>query len=71
MPEKVVQKSPDVMGGTLVFTGTRVPVQTLIDYLAGGDTIEEFLDDFPTVTREQVLQLLQDFVVSAADENPA
>lgn len=70
MTGKVIQKSPDVMGGTLVFTGTRVPVQTLIDYLAGGDSIEEFLDDFPTVTREQVLQLLQDLVVSA-DENSA
>ena len=70
MRGKVIQKSPDVMGGALVFIGTRVPVQTLIDYLAGGESIAEFLDDFPTVTREQVLQLLQDIVVSA-DENPA
>ena len=47
------------MGGTPVFTGTRVPTQTLIDYLTAGDSIEEFLDGFPTVRREQVVEFLQ------------
>ena len=46
------------MGGTPVFTGTRVPVQTLIDYLEDGETIDDFLEGFPTVTREQVLAFL-------------
>ncbi len=56
---QVISRSPDVMGGTPVFAGTRVPVQTIIDYLAGGHPLEEFLDDFPTVRREQALKLLQ------------
>lgn len=47
------------MGGTPVFAGTRVPVQTLIDYLEGGDSIEEFLLDFPTVRRDQVIEVLE------------
>ena len=53
MSEKVIQRSPDVLGGTPVFQGTRVPVQTLIDYLEAGDTIEDFLDDFPSVSRRE------------------
>jgi uncharacterized protein (DUF433 family) len=47
------------MGGTPVFAGTRVPVQTLIDYLEAGDRLDDFLDDFPTVSREQALQVLE------------
>lgn len=47
------------MGGTPVFAGTRVPVQTLIDYIKGGDSIDDFLEGFPTVTREQVLDFLE------------
>ena len=47
-----------MMGGTFVFTGTRVPVETLIDYLEAGDSINEFLSDFPTVSREQVIEAL-------------
>ena len=46
----VILRSPDVMSGAAVFAGTRVPVQSLLDYLAGGHTLDEFLDDFPTVT---------------------
>ncbi|MBZ0292530.1 MAG: DUF433 domain-containing protein [Anaerolineae bacterium] len=56
----VIQKSPDIMGGTPVFRGTRVPARTLIDYLAGGQTVDAFLDDFPTVTREQIVQFLEE-----------
>jgi uncharacterized protein (DUF433 family) len=48
------------MGGTPVFAGTRVPVQTLLDYLEAGDSIDQFLEGFPSVTREQVISLLED-----------
>lgn len=54
----VVSVSPDVMSGAAVFTGTRVPAQSLLDYLAAGHSLEEFLVDFPTVTREQAVELL-------------
>ena len=52
--------TPDILGGTPVFRGTRVPVQTLIEYLEGGQMIDEFLDGFPTVTREQVIAFLEE-----------
>ncbi len=51
--DPVVTRSPEVLGGTPVFRGTRVPVKTLIDYLEAGDSLEVFLQDFPTVSREQ------------------
>ena len=51
----LITRSPEVMGGIPVFAGTRVPVQTLLDYLEGGDTIDDFLEGFPTVRREQVV----------------
>jgi len=60
MKRHVISVSPDVMGGTPVFEGTRVPVQTLIDYLEGGESIDDFLRGFPTVTREQVIELLEE-----------
>ena len=47
------------MGGTPVFVGTRVPIQTLFDYLEGGDTLEEFLDDFPSVSKESAVEVLE------------
>jgi uncharacterized protein (DUF433 family) len=56
----VISASPDAMGGTPVFAGTRVPVQTLLDYLKAGESIDDFLDGFPTVTREQVIALLEE-----------
>jgi len=56
----VISRSPDVMSGAAVFAGTRVPVQSLLDYLAGGHPLEEFLEDFPTVTREQAVELLHE-----------
>jgi uncharacterized protein (DUF433 family) len=52
--------SPEIMGGTPVFMGTRVPIQTLLDYLKAGESIDDFLDGFPTVTREQVIALLEE-----------
>jgi uncharacterized protein (DUF433 family) len=56
----IVSRSQDILGGTPVFAGTRVPIQTLIDYLKGGDSIDEFLKGFPTVTREQVIAFLEE-----------
>jgi len=55
----VVHSDPDILGGTPVFVGTRVPVRTLLDYLEAGDSINEFLEDFPTVTREQAVATLR------------
>ena len=54
-----VHSDPEVMGGTPVFVGTRVPLQTLLDYLEGGDTLDEFLDHFPSVTRDQAVAALE------------
>lgn len=56
---QIISRSSDVMSGAPVFAGTRVPVQTIIDYLAGGHPLDDFLDDFPTVRREQALELLE------------
>ncbi len=56
----MISVSPEIMGGTPVFAGTRVPVQTLLDYLKAGESIDDFLDGFPTVTREQVIALLEE-----------
>ena len=58
--QSLITSTPDILGGTPVFRGTRVPVQTLIEYLEGGQTIDEFLDGFPTVTREQVIAFLEE-----------
>jgi uncharacterized protein (DUF433 family) len=59
MVHPVVNRDPEIMGGTPVFHGTRVPVQTLLDILETGGTIDEFLDGFPSVTREQALDFLK------------
>ncbi|MCX7722690.1 MAG: DUF433 domain-containing protein [Verrucomicrobiae bacterium] len=55
----IVHADPEIMGGTPVFVGTRVPLQNLIDYLEGGESIEDFLDAFPTVKREQVIAVIE------------
>lgn len=57
---RVIKIDPEIMGGTPVFYGTRVPVETLLDYLKAGESINEFLDGFPTVTLEQVLAFLDE-----------
>jgi len=56
----IISKSPEIMGGTPVFAGTRVPVETLFDYLKAGETIDDFLDGFPSVTKEQASELLEE-----------
>ena len=55
----VVHSDPEILGGTPVFVGTRVPLQNLVDSLAGGESIEDFLDGFPSVRREQVLAVIE------------
>jgi uncharacterized protein (DUF433 family) len=60
MGKLLVTVSPDVLSGTPVFAGTRVPVQALLDYLEGGETIDDFLNGFPTVKREQVIAFLEE-----------
>ena len=56
---QIVQRSNKVMGGPPVFAGTRVPIQTLLDYLEAGDRLDDFLDEFPTVTREKAVAFLE------------
>ena len=56
----VIVKDPEILGGTAVFRGTRVPVQAMFDYLEGGETLEEFLAGFPTVSRELALAALEE-----------
>jgi uncharacterized protein (DUF433 family) len=57
--QSVIHSDPDVLGGAPVFAGTRVPLRALIDYLEAGDSLNEFLDDFPSVTREQAVSVLE------------
>lgn len=70
-PKSVIQISPEILGGTPVFAGTRVPVQTLFDYLEAGDSLDRFLDEFPTVSRSQaqeVLELSKEALIGPRDE---
>lgn len=61
MPEsKIVHRSPEILAGTPVFVGTRVPVRVLLEYLEGGDSLNEFLHDFPSVDRDQAIAFLED-----------
>jgi uncharacterized protein (DUF433 family) len=63
----IIVKDPDILGGTPVFRGTRVPFQALLDYLEGGETLDEFIDDFPTVSKDAAiaaLDLAQTLIVS-------
>ena len=59
MEKRVIHIDPEILGGTPVFLGTRVPVKNLFDYLEEGDTVEEFLEDFPSVKKEQVVKVLK------------
>lgn len=56
----IISRYPEIMGGNPVFAGTRVPVETLFDYLKAGESIDRFLDGFPSVTQEQVIELLEE-----------
>ena len=59
MPNSVITRDPEILGGTPVFTGTRVPFDALLDYIEGGQTLDEFLDNFPTVTRDAAIAALE------------
>ena len=70
VPAPLLTRSDSIMSGAVVFAGTRVPVQTLLDYLEEGDTLDHFLEDFPTVSREHaiaVLELAREAVLAHAD----
>lgn len=66
MKAPLIVSDPDVLGGTPVFAGTRVPAQNLADHVAGGGSIDDFLDDFPSVSRAQVIEFLKE----AASNSP-
>ena len=68
MSQPTVTSSPEILGGTPVFPGTRVPVQTLLDYLEGGETIDAFLQGFPSVSREKIIAFLERGASLAATE---
>jgi uncharacterized protein (DUF433 family) len=70
----VIVRDPEIMSGTPVFAGSRVPVRALIDYISEGHSLDDFLDDFPSVTREHALELLevlQQQLLAGTDEDPA
>ena len=72
MNTKLISSSPEVMGGTPVFAGTRVPVKTLFDHLEAGDSLAVFLDDFPSVSRELAVAVLEQARVALVpDAHPA
>lgn len=60
LASSVIHTDPEILGGTPVFVGTRVPLKTLMDYLEGGHPLDDFLDDFPSVTREQAVAALEE-----------
>lgn len=68
MKSALIVSNPEILSGTPVFVGTRVPVKNLTDYLEHGESIDEFLDDFPTVTREQVIQFLEEARMKLTDD---
>lgn len=59
MADKLIDRNPDILGGTPVFSGTRVPVRILMEHLEAGDRLDEFLEDYPTVTRDQAIAVLE------------
>ena len=59
MADKLIDRNPNVLGGTPVFSGTRVPVRILMEHLEAGDRLDEFLEDYPTVTRDQAVAVLE------------
>ena len=69
--EEIVHRDPAILGGMLVFRGTRVPMRSLFDYLEGGDTLDEFLRQFPSVRREQAVSLLDLACDTLAADAPA
>jgi uncharacterized protein (DUF433 family) len=71
MDSALVKRDPEIMSGALCFTGTRVPVKSLFDYLEGSSSLEDFLEDFPTVSRERAVAVLEAARESLAADAPA
>lgn len=74
MTDKLIDRNRDVLGGTPVFSGTRVPVRILMEHLEAGDRLDEFLDDYPTVSREQAVETIRratTILVGETNESPA
>ena len=74
MTDGLIDRNPNILGGTPVFAGTRVPVRILMEHLEAGDRLDEFLDDFPTVSRRQAVELLERataMLLSGSDESVA
>ena len=74
MADKLIDRNPDILGGTPVFSGTRVPVRILMEQLEAGDRLDDFLEDYPTVSRDQAVELLElaaTMLVSGGNESPA
>ena len=69
-PEQVINQDPDIHGGTPVFTGTRVPVKSLIDHLKAGDSLDYFLEGFPSVSREQAIAFLEIALMTTIGSHP-
>ena len=74
MTERLIDRDPEILGGTPVFAGTRVPVRILMEHLEAGDRLDDFLDDYPTVSRDQAVALLERaaiMLVGGRDESTA
>ena len=74
MTDTLIERNPDILGGTPVFAGTRVPVRILMEHLEGGDRLDDFLTDYPTVSRHQAVALLEratTMLVSGSDKAAA
>ena len=69
MADKVIDRRTDILGGTPVFSGTRVPVRILIEYLEAGDRLDDFLDSFPTVSRSQAIEVLERVKATLAESS--
>ena len=69
-PEQVINQDPDIHGGVPVFTGTRVPIQSLIDHLKAGESLDYFLEGFPSVSREQAIAFLEFALTEAIGQTP-
>ena len=70
MEDKYISRDPEIMSGALCFKGTRVPIQNLFDYLGGSSSLEEFLQDFPTVSREAAVAVLEAAKARLFDQAP-
>ena len=74
MTDKLIDRNPNILGGTPVFSGTRVPVRILMEHLEAGDRLDDFLDDYPTVSRDQAIKLLgrvTTILMGKGNESPA